>query len=114
MVTGREPELLGQPASFIVVGGPGWRQKCEACAREGGDVARRGEALGPAGEWVSPRNRLSLGKKEWEPLKAGQETVISFFSKASCRYSSVQVRVHTGAVPPTLLWEMHHGGSPSR
>lgn len=55
-----------------------------------------GRHRGPAGEWVSPRNRLSPGKKEWQPLKAGQETVLAFFSKASCRYSSAQVCVHTG------------------
>lgn len=35
-----------------------------------------------------------------------------FFSKASCFYSSVQVCLHTGAVPLSLLWEMLHAQAP--
>lgn len=73
---GREPEQLGQPASSIVV-------------------------PGAPGERVSPRNRLSPGKKEQRALKAGQETVNPFSSKAGCRPPGVRGRVHTGAVPPT-------------
>lgn len=67
----------GSAASLIVVGGLGGRR-----ARP---VLRRGGAT----------EKSAQPCKEWQPLEAGQETVVPFFSKASCRYSSVKVCVHT-------------------
>lgn len=54
-------------------------------------VVRRGEGdAGPALEWVVPGNRLSLPRKEWQSLKAGQETV-PFSPKPAAAIQSVQV-----------------------
>ena len=72
-------EPLGQPPASLWSVDPGSRRWRPVCAGEG----------------VSPKNRLSPTQKEWQPLEASQGTATPFFSEASCRYSSVQVCVHT-------------------
>lgn len=59
---------------------PGGGKRAKLVRVRAGPGPADGRRWGPAGEWASPKNRLSSGKKEWQPLKAGQETVTAFFS----------------------------------
>lgn len=80
-------------------GYPGWlwsswvnlRAPFVVCGARSPELASVGaEMRGPALEWVVLGNRLRPGRKEWQSLKK-RSGGSSFFFKASCRYSSVQV-----------------------
>lgn len=89
------------------------RRGCRGYRRAGSSwVSRQPHCpRGPGGRRARPgRGRGGVTGESAQPLEAGQETVVPFFSKASCRYSCVEVCVHTG---PCSVWERFQGRSPS-
>lgn len=107
-------------------GYPGWRWSSWVNPRaqlalwsaEPAPASAGAEMRGPALEWVVLGNRLSPGRKEWQPLKAGQKTV-PFSSKPAaaiqaCRFGSAEncASDFVELASQRGLWERVHNGSP--